>query len=189
MKTKIILLIILLGLGSSLLAQTDRKFNRKAYKAMEDGNYNEAILNYQKALKENPEQLEYSNNLGHAYYRNQNYESAAESYLKYSQKPGVTRSEQFHNLGNAFLQAGNYDKSIQSYIESLKIDPESEDTKYNLSMAQAMLKQQQQQQQQQQNQDENQDQNQDKNQDKQDQEQDQKFIIEWEEDTSSLEKK
>ena len=170
MKTKIILLIILLGLGTSLLSQTDRKFNRKAYKAMEDGNYNEAILNYQKALKENPEQLEYSNNLGHAYYRNQNYESAAESYVEYAQKPGVTRAEQFHNLGNAFLQAGNYDKSIQSYIESLKIDPESDDTKYNLSMAQAMLKQQQQQQQQQ-NQDQNQDQ--DKNQDKQDQEQEQ----------------
>ncbi len=172
MRYRTIVIIMFIGLATNLSAQADRKFNRKAMKALEDGKYNEAILNYQKALKANPEQAEYHNNLGHAHYRNENYELAAEDYLKFTDKPGVTKSEQFHNLGNAFLQAGDYDKSIQSYIEALKLDSESDDTKYNLSMAQAMLRQQQQQQQQQ-NQDQNKNQNKEQEQQKQNQDQDQ----------------
>jgi Mg-chelatase subunit ChlI len=95
-----------------------------------------------------------------------------------------TRSGTYYNLGNSLLKvaidsahlAGQLlPQSIEAYKNSLRINPEDADAKYNLAFAQRLLKktqQQQQQQQQQQNQDKNEDQKQDQNEDqKQDQQQ------------------
>ena len=175
MKSKCVFLMIVLVLVASVgMAQADRKYNREAMRAMEDGKYNEAIINFQKAMKENQDEPAYINNLGHAHFRNENYENAAEDYTLYADKSGLTKSEQFYNMGNAYLQAGEYDKGIKSYIESLKIDPDDQETKYNLSMAHAMKRQQQQRQQQQQDQQQKQDQNQNKDKQQQQQNKDNK---------------
>ena len=64
----------------------------------------------------------------------------------------TNKAQVYHNLGNAQLKAQKYDKSIQSYIESLKLQPNDEDTRYNLSYAMKMLQQQQEQQKSQNNQ-------------------------------------
>lgn len=177
MKLKsIILLSLLTFCAFSLFAQTDRKHNREAMKSMADGNFSDAIINFQKAIKENPNQVAYQKNLGHSHYRNEDYENAASDYKLYGDKSGLSQADQYYNLGNAYLQAGEYDKGIESYINSLKLDPNSTETKYNLSMAHAMKKQEEQRQQQQQQQDDNENKdnkdenkNQDKN-DKEDQE-------------------
>jgi tetratricopeptide (TPR) repeat protein len=168
-------------LSVNLFAQEERKDNRKAVKAMGNSDYNNAVLNFQKAMKLNPEKSEFNNNLGHAQYRNENYEAAANNYLMYGDKTGFKKADNYYNLGNSMLQAGEYDKSIKSYIQALKMDPHDAKAKYNLSMANAMLRQQQQQQKQQQkdNKDQNKDQKKDKDKDKdkdkkQDQNKDQK---------------
>jgi tetratricopeptide (TPR) repeat protein len=56
------------------------------------------------------------------------------------------RSKAFHNLGNTYLQNKDYQKAVEAYKQSLKANPTDIDTKYNLSYALQMLKQQQQQQ-------------------------------------------
>ena len=63
-----------------------------------------------------------------------------------------TRADAAYNIGNAWLKAQQPQKAIQSYVDGLKLNPDDQEAKYNLSAALRMLQQQQQQQQQQKNQ-------------------------------------
>ena len=49
-------------------------------------------------------------------------------------------SKSFHNLGNAFYKKEDYEKSVAAYKQALKLNPKDVDTKYNLMMAMAKLK-------------------------------------------------
>ncbi|MFO7880044.1 MAG: tetratricopeptide repeat protein [Bacteroidota bacterium] len=163
-KTLYILFVLALPLIS--LGQEERKENRKALKNYNEGMYDEAILDLQKALKENPESMELYNNLGHAEYRNESYENAAKNYMKPAESGAISSADQFYNLGNAMLQSGEYDKSIQAYKQALKTDPGHFNSKYNMSLARAIKKRMEQQQQQQQKDQQDKD---DKDKDKEDQ--------------------
>ena len=83
-----------------------------------------------------------------------------------------------YNVGNSLLKSQKLDESIEEYKESLKLNPNDQEVKYNLSYAINMKNNQQQDQQnqdQQQDQDKNEDQkNDNQNQDQQDKEQENK---------------
>ena len=49
-----------------------------------------------------------------------------------------------HNLGNSLLKENKIDLAIEAYKTSLRINPNDEDTRYNLAYAQKMKQQQQQ---------------------------------------------
>ncbi len=72
------------------------------------------------------------------------------------------RSASMYNLGNSLLMANKLQESIDAYKNSLKLNPDNMEAKYNLAYAQDLLKKQQEQQKQQQQQNkDNQDQNKD----------------------------
>ena len=48
-----------------------------------------------------------------------------------------------HNLGNSLLKENKIDLAIEAYKTSLRINPNDEDTRYNLAYAQKMKQQQQ----------------------------------------------
>ena len=76
----------------------------------------------------------------------------------------------YHNMGVIFQAGKDYAKAVDAYKMSLRNNPTDHETRYNLALAQKMLKDQQNQQ----NQDQNQDQNKDKQKDqKQDEKKDQ----------------
>jgi hypothetical protein len=74
-------------------------------------------------------------------------------------------------MGNALMKGQRYQEAVKSYIESLKLNPNDQDTKYNLSYALAKLREQQQQQN---KNDKNKDNKQDQQKDKQNQDQQKK---------------
>jgi tetratricopeptide (TPR) repeat protein len=77
------------------------------------------------------------------------------------------KSKVHHNIGNSYLKSQKFEESIKSYKEALKLNPNDEETKYNLSYALNMLKNNQDKQQQKNDQDkDDQKKNDDKNQDK-----------------------
>ena len=87
-------------------------------------------------------------------YRQKKFNEAYDKYVKAS---SVTKNKKqiaaaFHNLGNALMEEKQYEKSIEAYKQSLKSNPKDDETRYNLAVAQYMLRQQQKQQQQQQKQ-------------------------------------
>ena len=84
------------------------------------------------------------------------------------------KAQIFHNMGVIFHTTKEYEKAIEMYKEALRNNPSDDETRYNLALAQKMLKDQQQNQQDQnQDQQQQQQQQQEQQQDQQQQQQDQ----------------
>ena len=111
---------------------------------------------------------------GAALYKQQKWNDSRNEYRKIVQasSDSLRAAHAWHNLGNISFQEKNYAQSIEEYKNALRRNPKDDETRYNLRLAQLLLKKQQQEQQ---NQDKNDDKDQqDKNKDQQkDQKQDQ----------------
>jgi tetratricopeptide (TPR) repeat protein len=139
---------------------------REGNKLYDDKRYNDAEIQYRKALEQS-QNAKSLYNLGDALYKQGNYEEAAEKFSKAVSmtKDTASLASAMRNLGNSYLQMKKYDESINAYKNSLKLNPKDEDTRYNLEYAKRMMVQQQQQNKQ------NKDNKQDKNKDNQNQQQ------------------
>jgi len=165
-----IALVFVLALISFVsVAQSTKKLVRQGNNQYEEGNFSEAEVQYRKALTDNPNYYKGKFNLGDAMYEQENYEESgkifnelAERQLEPEQKSGV-----YYNMGNSLMSEQKYQEAIEAYKNSLRLNPDDIEAKYNLEYARKKLQDQQQQQQ-------NQDQDKDQDKDKQDQqEQDQ----------------
>lgn len=166
-------------------AQEEKFLINNGNEAYNKGDYIQAQEMYTKALEIDPNADVAEYNSADVLYKEAKYAEAIEKYktLAETLEDKELRSKALHNLGNAYLEAQQYDQSVKAFKNSLKLNPNDDDTRYNLAYAMDKLKQQQQQQQQNQNQnqeqnkdqnkDENKDQNKDPNKDKQDQNKDQ----------------
>lgn len=130
-------------------AQHEKKFIYNGNKLYDNKNYNEAEKNYSNALNKNKDSYKGAFNLGDSYYKQGKFEEAAEQFqlLTHRATSKDTLSKAFHNLGNSLLKSKKYEESVNAYKNALKNNPQDEDTRYNLSYAQQMLKQKQQQEQ------------------------------------------
>ncbi|MCH5234048.1 MAG: tetratricopeptide repeat protein [Muribaculaceae bacterium] len=201
--------LIVLPLGNFLKAAEEIPFSTKkernhitkGNKLYEEGKFREAIQQYKDALEENPSSLVGRYNLGLSEIRigsnsNDTTEAAKkmlESGMKSmqqvanlgSKRPDLA-SKANYNLGNVAFNSEDYKKAIDYYKQSLRLNPEDENARRNLRIAQLKIQNEDQnqdqnqdqeqnedQQDQQDQQDQNQDQNEDQNQDQQDQNQDQ----------------
>ncbi|HFA50129.1 MAG TPA: tetratricopeptide repeat protein [Bacteroidetes bacterium] len=162
-----ITILLIFFLPFALSAQDAHKFLLRGDKSYDDQNFEQAELNYRKALeKKNSAKGTY--NLGNTTYRQERYDEAINHYTAAAEAAN-DRSEKaraYYNLGNAHYQAGQYKESIEAYKNALRQDPTDIDTKKNLLRAIRKLPPPQQQQQQQNGEG-------DKNQDQQDQQQNQ----------------
>ena len=158
---------------SSTARQETRKGNRE-YKAKR---YDQAEVNYRRAIHHDSTSYRAHYNLGNSLYRQKKYDEAATHYGQALEQPGLadkTRSRILHNRGNSYLRAGldkenradgmeQFQHAVTDYQEALKLNPKNDDTRYNLSYAKKLLQQAQQQQQQGGGQDQKNDKNKDGN--------------------------
>jgi tetratricopeptide (TPR) repeat protein len=169
-------LVLLALTPGNLVAQTVRSHVSKGNRAFEKGNYADSEVEYKKALEKNSKSKEAQYNLGNSYYKQQRYDEALREYGNsgVAMKSSEERAETYYNMGNSLYRANKFQEAIGAYKQSLKLNPNDEDTRYNLQMARTKLKQQEQQKQQKdQKQDKQQDQKKDQQQ-KQPQDQQQK---------------
>ena len=170
-KFYIISLLLLGGIVSVHAQQkTDRDYLRSGNKLYNDSLFIKAEVDYRKALDINPKSTDAMFNLGNALLMQQKAKEAMEQYESVSkiEKDKSKLAEIYHNMGVILQSAKQYPQCIEAYKESLRNNPKDDETRYNLALAQKMLKDQQQNQQ---NQD--QQQKQDQKEDKQNQNQDQ----------------
>ena len=144
----------MMAFASTLSAQnasTEIGIGNRKY---EEGDYAGAEVYYLRALQKDPESVIAAYNLGNAFLKQGKFEAAASQY---EAAANLTENKDrlasiYHNQGNAYYGNGQFDKSIESYKKALKINPNDEDTRYNLVMAQNQSQQLQQRQEQQQEQ-------------------------------------
>lgn len=160
-------------------AQKERKYIREGNnyyeKSLGDSGYVDTIrmqnaeLAYRKVLDENIDSYEGGFNLGASLYKQKKFSDATDQYkiLASKENDKMRLAKAYHNLGNSLLMDGKLKESIEAYKNGLRNNPSDTATKYNLAVAQKLLKEAKPQ--------ENQDQcdNQDQNQDQEKQEQDQ----------------
>ncbi len=158
----------------SLTAQTVRSHVSEGNRVYEKGRYTDAEVEYKKALEKNSKSKEAQFDLGNSYYKQQRFDEALREYGNSgaSMKSPEERAETYYNAGNSLYRSNKFQEAVEAYKHSLKLNPNDDDTRYNLQMARAKLKQQEQQKQQ--KKDQKQDQKQDQKKDQQQQNQQQK---------------
>jgi Ca-activated chloride channel homolog len=136
-------------------AQVEKHYLRQGNKDYKDKNYEEAQINYRKALNENGNSYESNFNLGDALYQQNDYNGAAQKFevAASAARNKTEKAKALHNMGNAFLKAGRLTQAINAYKQALRNNPDDKETKYNLSYALKKQKQQEEQQKQQQQKD------------------------------------
>lgn len=92
----------------------------RAYKAK--GDYDRAIVDYNEAIKLDPEYTLAYNDRGIAYKNKRDYDRAIADYNE------VIRLEPrsafaYNNLGNAYADKGDYERAMTNYNEAIRLDP------------------------------------------------------------------
>lgn len=121
-----------------------------ARRAYQKKDYKKALQYYESAQRKAPENIDLSDEIGQSAYRSGDYNRAQKVYEQNaeSKQSKKRKADNLHNIGNAQLKQKNYQAAIESYKESLRNNPDSDETRYNLSKALRELKKQQNQQQQ-----------------------------------------
>ena len=166
---KYIWLVLTLFISVSVFAQkAERDYIRKGNRCFKDSIYVDAEINYRKALDVNPQSTIAMFNLGNTLLWQNKQQEAMEQFMSAAQieKDKDKKGKIFHNIGVIFHSQKEYAKAIEAYKESLRNNPKDDETRYNLALAQKMLKDQQQNQKEQ-NQSQQQQQNQNQNSNKQ----------------------
>ena len=196
LQNKIILVIAIIALLPTVAIANDTS-NRKERKAVRSGNslyeqgrYSEAEVDYKKALEANPASeaatynlaLSLLNQAGKSDNKNDKNSPENQAAQMLSNLAATTSnqglaSKAYYNLGNIAFKNEQYDQSIEMYKNCLRRNPDDDDARDNLRLAQKKKQQQEQQQNQQQQdkqeQEEQQQQNNNENQQQQDKSKDQ----------------
>jgi tetratricopeptide (TPR) repeat protein len=166
----IVTAICLFSVFSSLKAQDEREYIRKGNKLYKKSEFAGSEGMYRRAQAQDKSTYDSGFNLGDALYKQGRFSEAANEFNRVSsgsEEDSLKQAQSFYNLGNSLLKDQKFEESIRAYINSLKLNPDNIQAKYNLAYAQDQLKkeeeQQKQQQQQQQQQDQQKDQKQDEN--------------------------
>lgn len=168
---RVIMMTLLMFVGMSMVwAQQERKYIREGNELFNKQDFERAEVEYRKAAAKKEDSFEAAFNMADALYKQKKYEEALKQFmaLAETEKDKNRLGEIYHNIGNTLLAMEKNDESIEAYKESLRNNPKSEATKYNLEYARHK--------QQNQNKDQNKDQqnqNKDQNKDQQNQNKDQ----------------
>ena len=163
---RIAAIYILIMCCLAVAAQTDRQHIRKGNRMYRMQKYDGAEVEYRKAVDKNSRNPQALYNLGCALMQQQK-DSAAVAQLEAAgklEKGKLRKSKIYHNIGVICQHHQMFGEAIEAYKESLRNNPNDDETRYNLALCQKQQKKQQQ---------DNKDNNQDKDNKGQDQKKEQ----------------
>jgi len=96
------------------------------------GNYNEAILEFEQALKINPNYFFGLNNLGNIYGKQKKYEEAIK-YFKKALNQKSDYSPAYYNIARAYHLTGKKHEAAKAYKKAIQYNPYFEQAFYNLA--------------------------------------------------------
>lgn len=149
---KRIISVILTLVAGLLYSQEANQSLKEGNRLYDNKSYDEAEVQYRKSLaaaKDGGERASF--NLGDALYKQERYDEAIEQFTKVAQQTENKdlKAKALHNMGNSLARQEKLEEAVRAYKNSLKLNPNDEETRYNLAKSLKTLKQQQQQQQQQ----------------------------------------
>lgn len=149
-------LLMVIAIFAQEDAQNAQKLAEKALQASKNLTYeaNETLVqndfinaegNYRKAISKSQENAVAPYNLGRAYYNRESYTEAFGRFKQAGEKAAEkpVKHKAYHNMGNVFMKNKEYEKAVEAYKQSLRNNPNDDETRYNLALAKEMLKKQQ----------------------------------------------
>ena len=155
---RIVALLFLTSAASLLYAEeSDRRDVRKGNREFDDGNFREAVVDYQKALLRDSTSFAASYNMANALYRLDNVAEGKKilDTLAAVAPESEYAADYYYNLGNMALAGKNYREAVDAYRNSLLRNPGDTDAKENYIYARKKLEDEQNRQDQNQDQDKN----------------------------------
>ena len=141
-RRSVIFLLVVIGvfLGAPVLAAGGENPD-ELYRL---GRFAEAEKIYADSDMNNPKDLRYRYNRGCANYQGSDYKGAKASFSSVLRraKDSKTRVKAAYNLGNTAFKQGDFASAAAHYKKAILIDPESENTRYNLEIALRKLEKQ-----------------------------------------------
>ena len=129
----------------------ERQLIIKGNSLYKESKFKEAQAKYEEALKINPSSAEARYNLGLSQIRqvsdysakdNKNMAAAKQNFANVAAlaktKPGLAEKANY-NLGNIEFNSQDYQKAIEYYKQALRIDPNDDNARFNLRIAQLKL--------------------------------------------------
>ena len=156
-----------------LFAQEDKREVRSGNRALRRGNYNEAEIDYRKALVKDSTSFIASYDLASSLYLQKDYDNAAKAMDRVAdQLPGSEHASSWYfNRGNIALQQQDYKSAVDAFKQALLLEPGDLQAKESYIYAKKKLQEQQNQDNQQDEGEQNQNQDGDQQQDQQPQDQ------------------
>ena len=135
MKKITVILVVLFSVCAVCGAQTERGSVRKGNRDFSKSRFDEAEINYKKALVADSTSTAADYNLGNTYFRMENYGEAEKYYSAAADSlaKGKYGADLYHNLGNSLLAHKEYQKAIEAYKNALRRRPDDMETKANLA--------------------------------------------------------
>ena len=168
-KRKATATVLLMLVAMSGMAQTDRQYVRQGNKLYRAGDFANAEVSYRKAIEKNPRNPHAAYNLGNALMAQKKDSAAIEQFqnaAKLETNP-MRKYRAFHNMGVICQGHKMYGEAIEAYKNALRLNPEDNETRYNLVLCKHQKNKQDQNQQQNQQQQEKKDDKKDQDQQEQ----------------------
>lgn len=138
------MILMLLAVASASFAQNDRDYIRRGNRLYRAKKFNNAEVEYRKAVAANSENPQAVYNLGCAMMMIQKDSVAVTYFERASQleQNKLRRAKSNHNIGVILQNHKMYDKAIEAYKNALRDNPNDNETRYNLALCKKLLKKQ-----------------------------------------------
>jgi Ca-activated chloride channel family protein len=143
-KKKAAATVALLLVALTASAQTDRQYIREGNKQFRLGQYDKAEVSYRKAVEKNPKNPQAAYNLGNALMAQKKDSAAVQQFEQSARMEAnpLRKSAAYHNMGVICQTHKMYDDAIEAYKNSLRLNPNDDETRYNLVLCKHLKKKQ-----------------------------------------------
>ena len=132
-KKKVATMLLLL-VTMTAVAQTDRQYIRQGNKQFHRGDYPGAEVSFRKAVEKNSKNPQAAFNLGNALMAQKKDSAAVEQFenaARLETNP-LRKSQSYHNMGVICQTHKMYGEAIEAYKNALRLNPDDDETRYNL---------------------------------------------------------
>lgn len=142
-KTAVLLIIIFIPVNS-VYGQSDRRHLRNGNRLYHRKNYSEAEVSYRKAMEQNMNNPQAVYNLGNALLMQQKDSAAVRMFEQAveMEKNALRKSKSYHNIGVVCQNHKMFGEAIEAYKKALRLNPNDDETRYNLELCKRQQKQQ-----------------------------------------------
>ena len=123
---------------SSAFFETTTGLNQKGTKSFQEKRYESALDAYQKAQIRKPDHPTIRYNLGTTLYELDQFQEAQTQLQKALERADTKelKAAAWYNYGNVEYRLGQFDKAIEAYRQTLDLNPNDQDAKFNLELLQ-----------------------------------------------------